>query len=270
MLRIAALVLLLSLPFQVGCLYYSCNQRDKFRTGPVEDQVRIVIDRHHTADVDAMTRFHFAGIPPFLVLNGMFGPRNCATFSSPDGEAVVTLRQAARFVQNWQNRNRLIQPALRGDLFPSPTREQLTENSPIRRNPQSSSGEVIPFTSVLVSVEPFVIAVVDVPKQMSITHFDDLRGSRVVFRSFDRDPEARLIESIHLPHTVTIGTELPIAGTVDFYIDERPRTVTTLNVPPEPGSFAVLHDARGTAILRLYREEALLRVRPAEPSDDET
>lgn len=268
--RIAALFLLLLLPFQGGCLYYSCSQRDKFHTGTAEDHIRIVIDRHHTADVDAMMRVHFAGIPPFIVLNGMFGPRNCATFSSPSGDAVVTLSQAERFTRKWHRQHHLVQPAFRGDPFPAPTRAQLAEDSLIRRNPQSAGSNVAPLTSVLVSAEPFVIAVAAVPKLTRVSDSRDLRETR-----FDRlfvygsDSKEWPISAIRLPQTVTISTELPLADTIDFYIDQRPRTATTLEAPSEPGTFVVLRDARGRAILRLHREESILRVRPAEPSDDE-
>lgn len=268
--RVTALILSLLLPFQGGCLYYSCNQRDKFYTGTVEDQVRIVIDRHHTAEVDAMMRSGMVPVPPVVILPGMFGPKNCATFSSPSGDTVVTLRQAERFTRNWHRQHRLIQPASRGDPFPSPTRAQRAEDSPVRRNPQSSHWSVVPLTSVLVSAEPFVIAVADVPKFTHVYNLRSFRRSRVDPQFvYGREPEQRTIPAIYLPYTVSIGTELPITDTIDFYIDQRPRTVTTLETPSEPGTFVVLRDARGRAILRLHREETLLRIRPADPSDDE-
>ncbi len=267
--RIAALVLLLVLPFQGGCLYYSCNQRDKFYTGTVEDQVRIVIDRHHTAEVDAMWRVHFPGIPPFLVLNGMFGPRTCVTFRHPDTKAVANLQQAERFVQRWQRAQRLIQPASTGDPFPQMTQEHRIAGSPLMNNPQSYDGNrVVPLTSVLVAAEPFVIAVVDVPKLSAVQSRENLRETSFGY-SFIGGLESRTIRTITLPNTVSIGTELPLADTVDFYIDQRPRTVTTLEAPSEPGTFVVLRDARGRAILRLHREASLLRILPADPSDDE-
>ncbi|MCC5787547.1 MAG: hypothetical protein JJU33_12705 [Phycisphaerales bacterium] len=253
------IVMALPLISQFGCVH-RCDENVLSQRGVVPDTMRIVIDRIDRAKVSADNRY--VEPPRHSKDPGRVEP--CVTLSGPGGTAALETRHLESFVREWHRYGAVKYP--RGSArYARLDASDASLAEAAKRNPQSTNGDhLIPMTAVLVSARPYAIAVVDRPRVGPSFGRD---RSRLDFRwsgpgsSFD-------VISLELPHTVTLGTELPLADTVSFYIDDRPRTITTLNAPSEPGAFTVLHDGRGRAILRLHREATLLRVGPAEPSDD--